>query len=110
MLVERAVDLANLSELVASLEFGLDNIVGERGVRLSGGQQQRIGLARALYHCPSVLVLDEATSALDKASEKIILRAIDSLPGTVTIIMVSHQMNTLKAVMIFEINQLASRP
>ena len=70
VLVERAVDLANLSELVASLEFGLDNIVGERGVRLSGGQQQRIGLARALYHCPSVLVLDEATSALDKASEK----------------------------------------
>ena len=105
VLVE-AVDLANLSELVASLEFGLDNIVGERGVRLSGGQQQRIGLARALYHCPSVLVLDEATSALDKASEKIILRAIDSLPGTVTIIMVSHQMNTLKSCdVIFEINQ-----
>ena len=52
VLVERAVDLANLSELVASLEFGLDNIVGERGVRLSGGQQQRIGLARAFTTAP----------------------------------------------------------
>ena len=105
-LLKRAVGLANLGELVSSLEFGLDNMVGERGVRLSGGQQQRIGLARALYHRPSVLILDEATSALDKTSEKEILRVINSLQENVTIIMVAHQMSTLAACdIIYEINQ-----
>src|SRR4029077_1644014 len=73
-----------------------DTIVGERGVRLSGGQRQRIGLARALYHRPQVLVLDEATSALDTKTEIEVLKAIESLQGTITMIVIAHRMSTVE--------------
>ena len=69
--------------------------LGERGIRLSGGERQRIGLARALYHKPKVLILDEATSALDNHTEKLIMNRINKLTD-VTIIMIAHRLQALK--------------
>jgi len=94
--LDHALQAAQLEDFVATLPEGLDTLVGESGVRLSGGQRQRIGLARALYHRPSVLVLDEATSALDSDTESRIMGAIASLRGSLTIISVSHRLSTLK--------------
>jgi ABC-type multidrug transport system fused ATPase/permease subunit len=94
--VKRAIVAAQLEEFVNDLTEGLDTIVGERGVRLSGGQRQRIGIARALYHNPSVLVLDEATSALDTETESGVMRAVSALNGSKTILIVAHRLSTLQ--------------
>lgn len=94
--VQRAIKDAQLEEFVASLPNGLETIVGERGVRLSGGQRQRIGIARALYHDPSVLVLDEATSALDTATEQGVMQAVMALQGSKTILIVAHRLSTVE--------------
>lgn len=94
--VQRAIRAAQLDEFVASLPDGLDTVVGERGVRLSGGQRQRIGIARALYHDPSVLVLDEATSALDMATEHEVMQAVMALQRRKTIIVVAHRLSTVE--------------
>src|SRR6266576_2926465 len=79
----------------AELRDGFDTIVGERGIRLSGGQRQRIGLARALYHRPSLLVLDEATSALDMATETKLLDALRGLAGKLTMVVAAHRLSTV---------------
>jgi ABC-type multidrug transport system fused ATPase/permease subunit len=94
--VQKAIKAAQLEEFVATLPEGLETVVGERGVRLSGGQRQRIGIARALYHDPSVLVLDEATSALDTATESGVMKAVNALQGSKTIIMVAHRLSTVE--------------
>lgn len=94
--INKAVDMAHLSQLVSELPNGIDTLVGERGVQLSGGQRQRIGIARALYHDAEVLVLDEATSALDGITEKLIMDAIDDFSGQKTIIMIAHRIATVK--------------
>ena len=79
-----------------NLEQGYQTILGERGIRLSGGQRQRIGIARALYHDPSVLLMDEATSALDDETEITLNNAIDNLSGSKTLIIISHRHSSLK--------------
>ena len=93
--VQSAVRAAQLEDFVASQPQGLDTIVGERGVRLSGGQLQRIGIARALYSDPSVLVLDEATSALDTGTEREVMSAVRALHGKKTVIIVAHRLTTV---------------
>lgn len=93
--VTRAIKAAQLDTFVATLESGLNTLVGERGVRLSGGQRQRIGIARALYHDPEILVLDEATSALDTETECDVMSAIEAMHGSKTIIIVAHRLSTV---------------
>ena len=94
--VQRAIKDAQLEEFVASLPGGLETTVGERGIRLSGGQRQRIGIARALYHDPSVLVLDEASSALDNATEHEVMQAVRALLGSKTILIIAHRLTTVE--------------
>lgn len=94
--VSKALQLANLTELMEELPKGLDTKVGERGVQLSGGQRQRIGIARALYNEADVLVFDEATSALDGITEKVIMESIHDFSGRKTIIMIAHRLKTVK--------------
>jgi ATP-binding cassette subfamily C protein len=94
--LREACVMAQLLEFIEiELPDGFDTIVGERGVRLSGGQRQRIGLARALYHRPSLLILDEATSALDVATEAKLLQALRSLAGKLTMVVSAHRLSTI---------------
>ena len=94
--VWEALRKASLDEFVRELPEGLDTIVGERGVKFSGGQRQRIAIARALFIKPQILILDEATSALDNETEEAVMEAIDSLAGSMTLIIIAHRVTTLK--------------
>lgn len=94
--VLKALELAQIKEMVSRMPEGLETILGEHGTRLSGGQRQRVGIARALYHDPQVLVMDEATSALDNITEKEITKAIESLKGNRTVIMIAHRLTTVE--------------
>ncbi|MEO0731482.1 MAG: ABC transporter ATP-binding protein [Bacteroidota bacterium] len=94
--VRTALELADIVDFVDSLPEGLNTRIGEKGVRLSGGQRQRLGLARALYTEPSVLVLDEATSALDNVTERGIIEALDNLPREVTTLVIAHRLSTVQ--------------
>lgn len=91
-----ALRLAQLEDFVKGLPEGLDTEIGERGIKLSGGQRQRIGIARALYNDSQLLVFDEATSALDKDTESELMKAIYALDKDKTIIIISHNVNTLR--------------
>ena len=82
--------------MIASLPDGLDTEVGDRGSRLSGGQRQRVAIARALYTVPDLLVLDEATSALDNEVEYELTKTIDSLHGSMTVIVIAHRLSTVR--------------
>jgi ATP-binding cassette subfamily C protein len=94
--VARACSLAQLDDFIAQLPQGLDTMVGERGARLSGGQRQRVAIARALYNEPAVLVFDEATAALDTQTEREVTRAIASLHGSRTMIVIAHRLSTVE--------------
>jgi ATP-binding cassette subfamily C protein len=93
-------EAARKAHIYQYIENALPNqwrsVVGERGVKLSGGQKQRIGIARALYHDPSVLVLDEATSALDQETESSVMEAIYNLEGNHTMFMIAHRLSTVR--------------
>jgi ATP-binding cassette, subfamily B, bacterial PglK len=91
----QAVELAQLSEVVAQLPEGIHTFIGENGVRLSGGQRQRIGIARALYQDRDILVLDEATSALDNETESSIGEALRTIGSTKTTIVIAHRLTTV---------------
>jgi ATP-binding cassette, subfamily B, bacterial PglK len=96
VLINSALDMAQLSSFVSSLPQGFDTQVGERGTKLSGGQRQRLGIARAMFTKPKLLVLDEATSALDGQTESDISSAILELKGKTTIVMIAHRLSTVR--------------
>jgi ABC-type multidrug transport system fused ATPase/permease subunit len=95
-LVWEALERAQLSAFLRESRDGIDTLVGENGVQLSGGQRQRLGIARALYSRPKLIVLDEATSALDAETERIITETLDSLSGDVTLIVIAHRLATVR--------------
>lgn len=96
--LRRAVRMAQLEDVVEALPGGLDGDVGDWGSRLSGGQRQRLGIARALYRSPQLLVLDEATSALDNETERRVTETVNALHGDMTVIVVAHRLSTVKNV------------
>jgi ABC-type multidrug transport system fused ATPase/permease subunit len=95
-LVWSALRVAQLEDFVRSLPDGLDSPVGDRGVKISGGQRQRLGIARAMFTKPKLLVLDEATSSLDGQTESDVSDAIRALHGKVTVIMIAHRLSTVR--------------
>lgn len=89
--VKEVIRKSKLDKLISKLPEGINTIIGERGSSLSGGEQQRLGIARALYKKPQILILDEATSALDENTESLLLNEILELQESITIVMVSHK-------------------
>ena len=95
-LVMGALKVAHLDQFVATLPDGIDTQVGERGTRISGGQRQRLGIARAMFTRPHLLVLDEATSSLDGETEASISDAIHALRGSTTVVIIAHRLSTVR--------------
>ncbi len=95
--LRKAIEGAQLEELIARLPLGLDQPVGERAIRLSGGQRQRVSIARALYCRASLLVLDEATSSLDGVAERDIVATLAGLRGGLTTIVIAHRLECVRA-------------
>ena len=93
--IQAAID-SNIHSFIMRLPNGYKTYIGEQGVRLSGGQRQRLGIARALYNEPKILILDEATSSLDYLSEKILINCINNLKKKTTTILVTHRRNFIK--------------
>ncbi len=95
-LVMGALKVAHLDRFVAGLPQGVDTPVGERGAKISGGQRQRLGIARAMFTKPHLLVLDEATSSLDGETEASISAAIHAMRGSTTVVMIAHRLSTVR--------------
>ncbi|MGL5258814.1 MAG: ABC transporter ATP-binding protein [Lachnospiraceae bacterium] len=94
--VWRVLEEAQIKDFIMELPEKLDTTIGDRGIRLSGGQRQRLGIARALYHNPEILVFDEATSALDHTTEEAVMDAINSFHGKKTMVIIAHRLNTIE--------------
>ena len=94
--VWEALNRARLADFLLDSREGLETVVGEHGVKLSGGQRQRLGIARALYTRPRLLVMDEATSALDAETEAAITATFDSMSGDVTRVIIAHRLATIR--------------
>ena len=94
--IKNLIKICNLKKIVNNLPQKENTVIGERGAKFSGGQQQRLGIARALYTDPSVIILDEATNALDLKTENEILKSISKFKKNITIIMISHRLELIK--------------
>ncbi len=94
--LNKAIDMAQLSEVVADLPDGADTLIGENGVRLSGGQRQRVALARAFYYEREIIIMDEATSSLDNETEHEVINSIKKLHGIKTLIVIAHRLSTIQ--------------
>ena len=94
--VREVLRIAQLEEFIDTLPQGIDTVIGDNGMRLSGGQRQRLGIARALYRDPEVIIFDEATSALDTETEEALINALETLHGSKTLIMVAHRLSTVE--------------
>ena len=94
--IKNLIKICNLKKIVNNLPQKENTVIGERGAKFSGGQQQRLGIARALYTDPSVIILDEATNALDLKTENEILKSILKFKKNITIIMISHRLELIK--------------
>ena len=95
-LVARALNFAKLEDTVSRLPFGINTQIGEKGTKLSGGQRQRLGLARAFFSNPKLIVLDEATSSLDSENELRIGESIQLLKGKVSFVVIAHRLSTVR--------------
>tara|TARA_Y100000591_G_scaffold294663_1_gene283417 strand:- start:577 stop:2226 length:1650 start_codon:yes stop_codon:yes gene_type:complete len=95
-LLDRCIKMSELDKFISNLPQGIDTIVGERGARISGGELQRIGIARALYRNPKILILDEATSSLDTINEKKIMDTIESIKESKIVILISHRQSVIE--------------
>ena len=93
---ENCLEVSQISEFFSHLNEKNENIIGEKGNKLSGGERQRLGLARALYRDPEIIILDEATNALDKETEKLFYSALMQNYTNKTVIVVSHNKNLTK--------------
>jgi len=95
--IAQAISTSHLAPVISKLPLGLDSLVGEKGSRLSGGERQRLGIARAIYTNPQLLVLDEATSSLDSETEQVVSESISQLRGNTTILVVAHRLSTVQS-------------
>ncbi len=94
--VQKAIKMAFLDDFIATLQDGLDTVIGERGVLLSGGQKQRVAIARAFLKDAPIIILDEATSALDNKAEAVVQMAIDNLMKDKTVFVIAHRLSTIQ--------------
>lgn len=94
--INQLISMSMLEEVIKDLEFGIETNVGERGTKLSGGQRQRLGIARALFTNPKLIILDEATSALDAETEQYVSSSINALRGETTVVLIAHRLATVR--------------
>ncbi len=95
-LLQKVISLSQLKKTINEQKNNTETIIGEKGTKLSGGQLQRIGIARALYYDPEIIIMDEATSALDGKTELALSKSIENLTDKKTIIIIAHRLSTIK--------------